>query len=106
MEIVEHMPVTYQNKTKLLLTHLKKRGITWNEKQEVVFPSGNVLHHSNIVDLVKKALTKSSAKTKPHGWKEFLAGVVAAGIPFSLFTKQSTLQDLQREQPTWFGFAT
>lgn len=101
MEIAQHMPVNYQNKTKLLLTHLNKQGIAWNDRKEVVLPGGNILKNSNIVDLVKEALTKSTSKTKPRGWKEFLANMGAAGVPLSLFTKQSTLQGIRREQPTW-----
>lgn len=104
MEIAEHMPVNYQNKTKLLLTYLNKKGIVWNDRKEVVLPGGSVLQNSNIVDLLKEALARSTAVTKPRGWEEFLAGMVAAGVPMSFFTKKSTLQALQREQPTWISY--
>ena len=104
MEIAEHMPVNYQNKTKLLLAYLNKKGIIWNDRKEVVLPDGSVLQNSNIVDLLKEALTRSTTVAKPRGWKEFMASMVAAGVPLSLFTKQSTLQALQREQPTWISY--
>lgn len=100
MEIVEHIPVTYRNKAKLMLTHLIKSGIGWNDRNEVILASGAPLRNTNIVDLVKEALIKGT-KPKPRGWNEFLATMATAGVPVSLFTKTSTIQGLQREQPTW-----
>jgi len=103
MEIVEYIPVNYRNKAKLLLSHLTKRGIAWNDRKEVLLPSGTLLHNSNIVDLVKEALMKGTKK-KPSGWKEFLATMATVGVPLSLFTKISTIQGLQREQPAWSNY--
>ena len=102
-EIVDHIPVMYRNKATLLLAHLTKQGMTWNDRKEVFLPGGTLLHNSNIVDLVKEALVKGT-KAKPRGWNEFLASMAATGVPVSLFTKQSTIQGLQREQPTWDDF--
>lgn len=101
--ILEHIPVNYRNKAKLLLTQLNKRGIIWNDRKEVILPSGDLLQNSNIVDLVKEALMKGT-KAKPRGWKEFLASMADAGVPLSLFTKQSTIQGIRREQPAWSDY--
>lgn len=103
LDMVQYLAPVYQPKAKLLLADLRSKGFTWTDKNEVVLPSGDQIEQSNLVDLMKEALvtTKGSkiGTRKPAGWSEFIANVAMAGIPMSLFTKKSTLRDLQEYRP-------
>lgn len=98
LHLVEHLPLVYQNKAKLLLEQLTSKGMRWNEKNNLVLASGDTIPDSNMVDLMKEALVNTGrrgrAKPKPPGWDEFIIQVATTGVPHSLFTKQATLRDL------------
>ena len=100
LDVSEMMPTLYRNKTKLLLGQLMARGMKWNDLNELVLPDGQTIANSNILALLKEALVaRQSTKKpvqKPIGWTEFIQGIAQVGIPYGIFKKRSTLDDLNQ----------
>ena len=69
--ILSSVPKLYQNKTKLLLNHLKnnKARISWNENG-TVFIDGEKIKNSNIIDLLNDA-ARSRKKVRAEGRTQF-----------------------------------
>ena len=105
LDVSEMMPTLYRNKAKLLLGQLQTRGVKWSTDGELILPDGQTIDKSNIVDLLNEAFVGStSAKTsaqKPVGWTEFVHGIAQAAIPYSIFRKQSTIDDLNNARMEW-----
>ena len=105
LDLINFLAPVYQPKAKLLLADLRSKGFTWSDNKELILPSGDKIQRSNIVDLMKEALVttktskKGTPKRKPAGWRDFIGNVAMAGVPTSLFTKQSTLRDLREHRP-------
>ena len=124
LDVSEMMPTLYRNKSKLLLSQLQARGMKWNTTGELILPDGRTIDNSNILDLLKEAFvgsrsttrstrkqaswselasptsTRRSAK-KPVGWTEFIEGMAQVAIPYGIFKKQSTLDDLNDARVEW-----
>ena len=104
LDVSEMMPTLYRNKAKLLLGQLQARGVKWNTTGELILPDGQTVEKSNIVDLLNEAFVGTSAKKssrKPTGWTEFVHGIAQAAIPYSIFRKQSTIDDLNNVRVQW-----
>ena len=103
LDVSEMMPTLYRNKAKLLLGQLQARGVKWNTFGELILPDGQTIDKSNIVDLLNEAFVGSSKKSaqKPVGWTEFVLGIAQAAIPYSIFRKQSTIDDLNNAKVQW-----
>ena len=105
LDVSEMMPTLYRNKAKLLLGQLQTRGVKWSTDGELILPDGQTIDKSNIVDLLNEAFVGStSAKKsaqKPVGWTEFVHGIAQAAIPYSIFRKQSTIDDLNNARVEW-----
>lgn len=96
--MTEHLPQPHHHKARLLLAELQAQGFKWTYNKELTTPSGQTLHGSNVVDLIKEALvTARTRQAKPRGWREFITSVAASGIPKTLFTKKSTRTALESE---------
>ena len=105
LKVSEMMPPLYRNKSKLLLGQLLARGMKWNDAGELILPDGQSIVNSNILDLLKEAFvgrppTKKPVR-KPVGWTEFIQGITQVGIPYDIFKKQSTLDDLNNARGEW-----
>ena len=108
LNISDHIPPIYQAKAKLLLTELANAGIKYTDNKELVLNTGEIVSHSNIIDLVKEALVSSRANTpKPIGWNEFVNNIATSTVPKSLL-KAKTRRELERLprleeeiQPPW-----
>ena len=103
LDVSEMMPTLYRNKAKLLLGQLQARGVKWNTAGELILPDGQTIDKSNIVDLLNEAFVGSSKQSaeKPVGWTEFVQGIAQAAIPYSIFRKQSTIDDLNNAKVQW-----
>ena len=103
LDVSEMMPTLYRNKAKLLLGQLQARGVKWNTFGELILPDGQTIDKSNIVDLLNEAFVGSAKKSaqKPVGWTEFVQGIAQAHIPYTMFRKQSTLDDLNNARVEW-----
>ena len=103
LDVSEMVPALYRNKAKLLLGQLQARGVKWNTFGELILPDGQTIDKSNIVDLLNEAFVGSSKKSaqKPVGWTEFVLGIAQAAIPYSIFRKQSTIDDLNNAKVQW-----
>ena len=103
LDVSEMVPALYRNKAKLLLGQLQARGVKWNTVGELILPDGQTIDKSNIVDLLNEAFVGSSKKSaqKPVGWTEFVLGIAQAAIPYSIFRKQSTIDDLNNAKVQW-----
>lgn len=104
--IMEFFDPIYHRKLTLLLSKLRDEGIGWNEENELTLPSGEVIQHSNIVDLLKEAIVASRKKKRedtstPLGWQSFVEAIASSSIPKSIFTKKSTLEDIGKVQHEW-----
>lgn len=114
VNMTEHLPQTHHHKARLLLTELREQGFKWKYNKELTTPSGQTLHGSNVIDLIKEALVQAKKKQpKPRGWSEFIASVAVSGIPKTLFTKKSTKvalastqQGIQAHSPNRSPFPT
>jgi len=88
----------YEKKVTSLLSQLKENRIGWTQNKELQLPTGQIIPHSNIVDLIKEALVGTRKKTRTHiptGWREFIQAIAHSNIPKSFFTKRTTQQDLE-----------
>lgn len=96
---LDYFDPIYHRKVNLLLSQFQTHGIGWNEQKELTLPSGEVIAHSNIIDLIKEALVGAKKRGPlPVGWKAFIEAIVATPIPPSLFRKKSTLEDITKAQ--------
>ena len=76
----------------------------WNEEEELTLPSGQVIAHSNFIDLIKEVLVGTKERTPlPVGLKTFIDAIVATPIPTSLYRKKSTLDDISKAQEHVWG---
>ena len=82
-----------------MLSQFQTHGIGWNERKELILPSGETIVHSNIIDLIKEALVGTKKRGPlPVGWQAFIDAIVATPIPTTLFRKKSTLEDIAKAQ--------
>lgn len=92
----------YHRKLSLLLSQLRNQGFRWNEDNELILPSGQVIQNSNIVDLLTEAIVakrkKAEREATPLGWESFIQSIASSSIPKSLFTKKSTVEDIDKVQ--------
>ena len=97
--VLGHLPDMYNAKGRLLLHHLRNAGVKWSNKGELISRSGDMIHGSNAVDLVREALVGSRRMKQnygePSGLGEFLQTLREANVPISLFGKKNTLRQLQ-----------
>ena len=104
-DLLDFFEPIYHKKVDTLISKLHDQGIEWNDKKESKLPSGDIVPHSNIVDLIKEAVVafkkKSQRETVPVGWKAFITAIASSSIPKSLFTKRSTLHDIDTVQHEW-----
>ena len=97
--MTEQLPQTHHHKARLLLAELQAQGFKWTYNKVLTTPSGQTLHGSNVIDLIKEALVQARTRqAKPRGWIEFIASVATSGIPRTLFTKKSTKAALEASQ--------
>ena len=99
MDFLQFFEPIYHKKVTLLLSQLKDNRIGWTQNKELQLPTGQIIDHSNIVDLIKEALVASRKKKRaqiPIGWNEFIRAIATSTIPKSFFTKQTTRQDLEQ----------
>lgn len=97
-DVLDYFNPIYQRKVVLFLSKLHDLGMEWNTDKEVKLPSGEIISHSNIVDLIKEALVSGKRKTerRPLGWEDFIRVIASSNIPKSMFTKKSTLEEIER----------
>lgn len=104
-EFLEFFNPIYHKKVASLISQLHEHGIRWNEQKELMLTTGETIEHSNIVDLIQEALVgrkkKKQRESTPIGWEAFIQAIASSTIPKSFFTKQSTLQDINKEQHGW-----
>ena len=96
LEISSSLPPMYQPKAKRLLDEMLSAGFTWSASKELILPSTEIVPNSNIEAILKEALVRGSASTKPIGWREFISFVSQSSIPLGLLTKKSTQNDLKQ----------
>ena len=99
IDFLQFFEPIYHKKVTSLLSQLKENRIEWTENKELQL-DGQVIPHSNIVDLIKEALVGTRRKTRTHtptGWREFIQAIARSNIPKSFFTKRTTKKDLEPE---------
>ena len=98
-DFLDYFDPIYHRKINLLLSQFQTHGIGWNERKELILPSGETIAHSNIIDLIKEALVGTKKRGPlPVGWQAFIDAIVATPIPTTLFRKKSTLEDIAKAQ--------
>ena len=104
-DLLDYFEPIYHKKVGTLVSKPYDNGIEWNDNNELKVPSGDIVPHSNSVDLMKEAVVapkkKSQRETVPVCWKAFITAIASSSIPKSLFTKRSTLHDIDTVQHEW-----
>ena len=106
-DVLDYFEPIYYGKAASFLSKLRDLGIEWNTDKEVKLPSGEIIRHSNIVDLMNEAVVSRKKKTNqppPHGWEDFIQVIASSSIPKSFFTKRSTVKDIERLRQQRHGF--
>jgi hypothetical protein len=89
ISIVSYFKPEYQSLISAILSNLKQIGVKITDRQELQMPYGDVVHGSNVVQLMKELVTGSSmSSTRPRGWKEFLPLVAKTDTPLAMFSKK------------------
>ena len=99
--LLDHFEPIYHKKVTSFLSQLRHHRFEWNDKKELIIPSGKIVQHSNIIDLIKEALVSSRGKKRvlqPMGWEIFVEALAATSIPINFFTKQSTQEAIKQAQ--------
>ena len=80
------------------MSKLRDIGMDWNTNKELKLSSGEIINHSNIVDLIKEALVAKKGKPDrlPLGWEDFIQAIANSSIPKSFFGKKNTLEEIER----------
>ena len=99
-DLTDFFEPLYHRKVKYLVSQLEDHGIEWTDSKELVLSNGAIIHHSNIVDLIKEALvgSKKQRRTIPTGWNKFLKVLSALNFPHNFFPKRTTSRDLEKMQ--------
>lgn len=97
-DILEYFEPIYQKKVTVFMSKLRDIGMDWNTNKELKLPSGEIINHSNIVDLIKEALVARKGKPDrlPLGWEDFIQAIANSSIPKSFFGKKNTLEEIER----------
>lgn len=95
----------YQSKVKKLLEELYKTGVKVTSNRELQLPYGDVIHGSDVVDLIKEFFVGTAASQhKPIGWKEFTNAVANSNAPLGMMSKaapRSTVRKIRNETINW-----
>ena len=97
--MLDYFEPIYYGKAASFLSKLRDLGIEWNTDKDVKLPSGEIIHHSNIVDLMKEAVVSRQKKKNqppPHEWEDFIPVIASSSIPKSFYIKRSTVKDIER----------
>ena len=62
--LLDHFEPIYHKKVTSFLSQLRNHRFEWNDKKELIMPSGKMIQHSNIIDLIKEALVSSRGKKR------------------------------------------
>lgn len=91
VDIISFLPFQYHVKGRQLLDNLAQQDIRYNSEKEIILRSGQVVSHSNVVDILREALmpSKRDARNmpKPIGWREFMQDVISSSVPVTLFKR-------------------
>lgn len=102
VDVVDHISAQYQPKAKLLLAELANANIKHTASKELVLSSGEVISHSNIVDIIKTAIipSKRTDTPKPTGWMDFIQDVATSTVPKTVFSMR-TRREIEQAGPRW-----
>ena len=85
LDFLKHIPAIYHNKVNILL---KDAHLSWSPLGELKTPYGQVIHGSNMVDLLKEALI-GKKKHSVHGWDSFIQQIASSSIPLNFLFKSN-----------------
>ena len=100
---IDHFKPLYHSKVSLFMKQLQDNNIKWNDNRELILPSGLIVPHTNIIDLITEAVVHKPKKRgeeptpRPNGWDAFINAIASSTIPKSFFTKKSTLAAFNRQ---------
>jgi hypothetical protein len=100
LQLLDHLPVLYHAKVSKFLTEFENYGASWTDKYELVLKSGEIIANSNIKHLLKEAFVAKRRRIErdvPNGWKQFITEIVDANIPITIFTKNTTREDIKQD---------
>ena len=87
----------HQQKVVAIEGALKRGGAAWNSNFELTAGQGQTIANSNIVDLLKYALTTVPANPgKPTGYSEFIKILSQTTLPVAVFSRKATRDAISR----------
>jgi hypothetical protein len=83
--VLDAFPKSTKGRATRLLTYIEKHEpkITWSRKNGIVSVDGRLIPDSNIIDLIRSAISGSK---RPVGWQEFSGALKSINTPVSLIS--------------------
>ena len=103
-KLSQYFSPEHQAKVDSIERELKTSGVSWNSNFEIITSYGDTLYNTNILDLLKYALTSvPSNPGKPLGYSDFVKLLSQTKVPVGIFSRKTAREALHRARgsSTW-----